>query len=43
MADALRNGKIGVMDYLNMKNINADTDMRDSFSKQNDPKNDRKE
>ena len=33
MSEALRGGKIGVMDYLNMKNIDADTDMRDSFGK----------
>jgi uncharacterized protein YqfA (UPF0365 family) len=33
MADALRQGKMGVMDYFNMKNIQADTQMRDSISK----------
>jgi len=33
MADALRNGKIGVMDYYNMQNVQADTDMRDSIGK----------
>lgn len=33
MAEALRNGNMGVMDYLNLKNINADTDMRESFGK----------
>ncbi|MFY0757521.1 MULTISPECIES: flotillin-like protein FloA [Metabacillus] len=33
MAEALRNGKIGVMDYMNFENINADTDMRDSIGK----------
>lgn len=33
MAEALRNGKLGVMDYLNLKNIEADTDMRSSISK----------
>ena len=32
MADALRTGNMGVMDYLNIKNIEADTDMRDSIS-----------
>jgi len=32
MSEALRNGNIGVMDYLNLKNIEADTDMRDSIS-----------
>ena len=33
MADALRHGKMGVMDYFNMKNIQADTQMRDSISR----------
>ncbi|NLY78078.1 MAG: flotillin-like protein FloA [Tissierellia bacterium] len=33
LAKALREGKIGVMDYYNMKNILADTNMRDSISK----------
>jgi uncharacterized protein YqfA (UPF0365 family) len=33
MADALRNGKMGVMDYMNIQNIMADTDMRSSISK----------
>lgn len=33
MAEALRQGKMGVMDYLNMQNIQADTQMRDSISK----------
>jgi len=33
MADALREGRMGVMDYFNMKNIQADTDMRDAISK----------
>ncbi len=32
MADALRKGNLGVMDYLNLKNITADTDMRRSIS-----------
>ena len=31
LAEALRSGKMGVMDYLNYQNINADTDMRDSI------------
>ncbi len=31
MAEALRSGKIGVMDYLNLKNIEADTKMRSSL------------
>ncbi len=33
MAQALREGKLGVMDYYNMQNIYADTQMRDSISK----------
>ncbi|HHT45848.1 MAG TPA: UPF0365 family protein, partial [Firmicutes bacterium] len=33
MAQALREGKLGVMDYYNMQNILADTQMRDSISK----------
>ncbi|NBI29367.1 flotillin-like protein FloA [Chengkuizengella marina] len=37
MADALREGKLGVMDYMNLKNIDADTNMRDSFGKSTDP------
>ncbi|WP_186673460.1 flotillin-like protein FloA [Sporosarcina sp. BP05] len=32
MAEALRKGNIGVMDYVNYKNIQADTGMRDSIS-----------
>ncbi len=32
MAEALRTGNLGVMDYLNLKNIVADTDMRKSIS-----------
>jgi uncharacterized protein YqfA (UPF0365 family) len=36
MAEALRSGNIGVMDYMNIKNITADTDMRDSIGKLND-------
>ncbi len=32
MADAFRSGNMGVMDYYRMKNINADTSMRDSIS-----------
>lgn len=33
MADALRSGNIGVMDYMNYKNLQADTVMRDSIGK----------
>jgi len=32
IAEALRTGKLGVMDYYNLKNISADTAMRDSIS-----------
>ncbi|MCG8425531.1 MAG: flotillin-like protein FloA [Proteobacteria bacterium] len=31
MADALRSGRLGVMDYYNMKNVIADTEMRQSL------------
>lgn len=37
MADALKQGNMGVMDYLNMQNLSADTDMRGSIGKLNDP------
>ncbi len=33
ISQAFREGRIGVMDYYNMKNIMADTDMRDSISR----------
>ena len=33
MAEAFRNGNLGIMDYYKMKNIEADTDMRDSISR----------
>lgn len=33
MADALKAGKLGVMDYMNMKNIEADTQMRGSIGR----------
>jgi len=36
MAEALRTGKLGIMDYYNMQNIIADTSMRNSFSKPED-------
>lgn len=32
MADAFRSGNLGVMDYVRMKNIQADTGMRDSIA-----------
>ena len=33
MADALRSGKLGVMDYYNMQNTIADTEMRTGIAK----------
>lgn len=33
MAEAFRTGNLGIMDYYKMKNIQADTDMRDSIAK----------
>ncbi|TMV44644.1 UPF0365 family protein [Paenibacillus mesophilus] len=42
MSEALREGKLGVMDYMNMRNIDADTQMRSSFGKMGQPdKNDK--
>ncbi|HHY76903.1 MAG TPA: flotillin-like protein FloA [Clostridiales bacterium] len=43
MAEALRQGKISVMDYLNMQNIQADTQMRDSISKGGRPETEAKD
>lgn len=40
MAEALRSGNIGVMDYMNIKNIIADTDMRDAIGKMTGEKKD---
>lgn len=37
MADALRSGKLGVMDYYQLRNIQADTQMRDGIAKAADP------
>ena len=34
MAEAFRNGNLGIMDYVKYKNIEADTAMRESLSKQ---------
>lgn len=36
LAEALRSGKMGVMDYYKMKNVMADTDMRDAIAKTED-------
>jgi uncharacterized protein YqfA (UPF0365 family) len=37
MADAFRSGNMGIMDYYRMKNVAADTSMRDSISRGNKP------
>lgn len=37
MASALREGKLGVMDYYQMRNTIADTDMRESIAKASSP------
>jgi uncharacterized protein YqfA (UPF0365 family) len=42
LAYALREGKMGVMDYYNMKNILSDTDMRSSISKISNDDNNQK-
>lgn len=34
MAEAFRNGNLGIMDYYRMKNIQADTEMREGIAKQ---------
>ncbi len=38
MADAFRNGRLGVMDYYNMRNVQADTDMRSAIAKPEEKK-----
>jgi uncharacterized protein YqfA (UPF0365 family) len=38
IAEAFRNGQLGIMDYYKFKNIEADTNMRDSISKSTAPK-----
>lgn len=42
IAEALKSGNLGVLDYYNLNNIKADTDMRESFSnkEKNQSKND---
>ncbi|WP_423227566.1 flotillin-like protein FloA [Paenibacillus filicis] len=39
MAEALRDGKLGVMDYMNLQNIEADTQMRSSLGRTGDTGN----
>ena len=41
MAEALKKGKVGVMDYYKMQNVQADTNMRNSFSNGKDGKPER--
>ncbi|MDZ7331220.1 MAG: flotillin-like protein FloA [candidate division KSB1 bacterium] len=38
MAQAFREGKLGIMDYLNLKNIQADTRMRETIAGSGSPK-----
>jgi uncharacterized protein YqfA (UPF0365 family) len=38
IAEAFRNGNLGVMDYYNLKNIQADTEMRESIAKPTETK-----
>ena len=38
MAESFRKGHLGIMDYMNIKNVQADTDMRSSISRPNDDK-----
>ncbi|MEM6821719.1 MAG: flotillin-like protein FloA [Verrucomicrobiota bacterium] len=37
MADAFRNGNLGVLDYMKYRNVQADTEMRSSIAKDNGP------
>ena len=39
MSEAFRSGNLGVMDYYRMKNIEADTQMRESIAKPADGSN----
>ncbi|MDD5185403.1 MAG: flotillin-like protein FloA [Paludibacter sp.] len=43
MAEAFRSGNLGIMDYYKMKNIQADTGMRDSIAKPGEHKPKKKE
>jgi uncharacterized protein YqfA (UPF0365 family) len=40
ISEAFRSGNLGVMDYYNLKNIQADTQMRDAIAKPEDKKKD---
>ena len=37
MADAFRSGNLGIMDYVRMKNVQADTTMRESIAAPDKP------
>lgn len=39
IAEAFRSGNLGVMDYYRLRNIEADTDMREAFGKEGNEKN----
>jgi uncharacterized protein YqfA (UPF0365 family) len=39
IAEAFRNGNLGIMDYMKNKNIMADTSMRESISNEEQKKN----
>jgi len=43
IAQAFREGKLGIMDYYNMKNVMADTDMRETIAKSGSQKQQPKE
>lgn len=43
LADAFRNGNLGIMDYYRMENVKADTSMRDAISGKSSPKSDKPE
>jgi uncharacterized protein YqfA (UPF0365 family) len=42
MADAFRSGNLGIMDYYKFKNIQADTDMRESIARSANPEDKKK-
>ncbi|MPN15601.1 hypothetical protein SDC9_162935 [bioreactor metagenome] len=37
LAEALRSGKLGVMEYYQLQNVQADTHMRDGIAKASEP------
>ena len=42
MAEAFRSGNMGIMDYYNLKNVQSDTDMRNSIADSDESKDDKK-